>query len=128
MSVEGAAHTPPLLPRLCRCCLSRNPVGATATLPLFSLMYGCLSPASDGAYPLPAPFPGLRRLIRIDIDGKRGFSFGVDEAWAPREHPSSHPDGTEGSDAADMKKRVDFHDKQDWSLLQQVRGRARRVC
>ena len=83
-------------------------------------------------------------LMRIGIDGERGFSFGVDEQWHPHERPvledgkSSAPPPSEGPARAappgsaptmslqpppvlkDAAKRVAFHDTQDWGHLQQL--------
>lgn len=48
-------------------------------------------------------------LARLDIDGKEGFSFGVDASWEPRtkaEQNGAH-------DASDLK-RLQFYEKTDW--------------
>ena len=84
-------------------------------------------------------------LMRIGIDGERGFSFGVDDEWVPHEVPA-RDDMTEegggraqskqgsgmgggaskaggskaGSKLKDPTKRLAFYEKQDWSRLQQL--------
>lgn len=88
-------------------------------------------------------------LMRIGIDGERGFSFGVDDQWRPHERPvledgksaiappseKSAPRKSAAATAAtpgevvsmqpppvlkDAAKRVAFHDTQDWGRLQQL--------
>ena len=89
-------------------------------------------------------------LMRIGIDGERGFSFGVDDEWVPHEAPtpeemSSAPSksqrggpkppakrtSTSGDAGADgvakvkstlkePAKRLAFYEKQDWGRLQQL--------
>ena len=79
-------------------------------------------------------------LMRIGIDGERGFSFGVDENWVPREVPATPSNKTDsalaalntagGANAADDKaeelkraeitKRLSFYENQDWQRLQQL--------
>ena len=53
-------------------------------------------------------------IARIGIDGALGFSFGVDDNWSPRTAPNPRADSNE------QKKRQDFHDVQDWPLLQKL--------
>ena len=52
-------------------------------------------------------------VARIGIDGAAGFSFGVNDAWAPRPVP---PETAVG----EVKKRRDFYIAQDWPRLQQL--------
>jgi len=53
-------------------------------------------------------------LLRLDTDGKYGFSFGCDEDWNIRRSPVG----------AAVEKRQDFFDHMDWSLLREVSDRA----
>jgi hypothetical protein len=77
-------------------------------------------------------------LMRIGIDGERGFSFGVDEEWSPHEvpvldevkseyskMPKSHKAASVSGDEAkptlkEPAKRIGFYEKQDWQRLQQL--------
>lgn len=54
-------------------------------------------------------------LMRIGIDGELGFSFGVDEHWAPRPPcpPTITPSGAQ-------LKRQTFYEKQEWRKLQDL--------
>ena len=63
-------------------------------------------------------------LMRIGIDGERGFSFGVDEDWVPHEaadieklRDDEHSDDKVRGDA---KKRLDFIKVMDWGKLQEL--------
>lgn len=56
-------------------------------------------------------------LMRLDSDGAWGFSFGVDEAWSPRQPPA--PDAAPLEDP-DEKKRLAFFQNQDWARLTQL--------
>ena len=53
-------------------------------------------------------------LVRIGIDGAEGFSYGVDDSWAPRAAPAEPA----GSGAA--KKRLAFYEAQDWAGLRRL--------
>jgi len=63
-------------------------------------------------------------LMRIGIDGERGFSFGVDDSWKPHMPPT--PEGGDGASAsgsnksvkAGWDKRLAFYESQDWGRLQ----------
>jgi hypothetical protein len=79
-------------------------------------------------------------LMRIGIDGERGFSFGVDEAWKPREVPDPpartqdlalaslegsgvaavEEDKVEQQRRAETQKRLSFYENQDWGRLQDL--------
>mmetsp|Transcript_58618 Transcript_58618/g.96766 ORF Transcript_58618/g.96766 Transcript_58618/m.96766 type:complete len:993 (-) Transcript_58618:255-3233(-) len=66
-------------------------------------------------------------IMRIGLDGERGFSFGVDENWHPLDPPISTTGapaaadlGLYGNNLAELEKRVSFYQNQDWSLLQQL--------
>lgn len=50
-------------------------------------------------------------LMRLDIDGKEGFTFGVDDDWNPR----AKPEGEDEHLSADSKKKVTFYDETEWS-------------
>jgi len=54
-------------------------------------------------------------LSRVDIDGKRGFSFGVDDEWLPLEPPPVKED-----DPKELVKRRDFYENQEWDGLMQL--------
>ena len=73
-------------------------------------------------------------LMRIGIDGERGFSFGVDDEWKPREAPvlgasrndadaawaslsSTADDKAEAARRAELAKRLAFYQHQDWARL-----------
>ena len=43
-------------------------------------------------------------LMRIGIDGERGFSFGVDDSWKPHMPPT--PEGGDGASASGSNKSV----------------------
>ena len=61
-------------------------------------------------------------LMRIGIDGERGFCFGVDADWHPNLAPSaSHavPGGSFFTQSAE-EKRFSFYSKAPWSLLLQL--------
>ncbi len=51
-------------------------------------------------------------LARIGIDGERGWSFGVDDDWAPR-----HPDGPM-PDRSELRRK--FYETTEWARLQQL--------
>ena len=57
-------------------------------------------------------------LMRIGIDGERGFSMGVDDTWTPRPVPTAAEVAADAS--GDMKKRLAFYENQDWPILQQL--------
>jgi len=60
-------------------------------------------------------------LVRIGIDGERGFSFGVDESWQPKEPPDlSSEEVAHISNRAELEKRLSFYKAQDWRRLQQL--------
>lgn len=76
-------------------------------------------------------------LMRVGIDGERGFSFGVDAHWRPHEcwKPSVEEGKSDGKSstgaqgpadpwlkgpAPSWKKRVEFYEKQDWARLQKL--------
>lgn len=82
-------------------------------------------------------------LVRIGIDGERGFSFGVDDEWRPREvpvldggkadatkaygslaadaaHPEAPEDKAEAARRAEAAKRLAFYEAQDWGRLQRL--------
>ena len=70
-------------------------------------------------------------LMRIGLDGERGFSFGVDDAWKPHEVPSEEAIAEmtkagrtslqmPAGELTQPAKRRDFYEKQDWARLQQL--------
>eukprot|EP00316_Scyphosphaera_apsteinii_P020115 CAMPEP_0119311246 /NCGR_PEP_ID=MMETSP1333-20130426/21991_1 /TAXON_ID=418940 /ORGANISM="Scyphosphaera apsteinii, Strain RCC1455" /LENGTH=638 /DNA_ID=CAMNT_0007315581 /DNA_START=165 /DNA_END=2081 /DNA_ORIENTATION=+ len=64
-------------------------------------------------------------LMRVGVDGAEGFSYGVDEDWAPRGQPADANEsgvldtsrGTNHHTDKNMKKRKAFHDQTDWQKL-----------
>ena len=63
-------------------------------------------------------------LMRIGIDGERGFCFGVDERWAPHAVPTpadaaeSKPASEGGSTLKEPAKRLAFYEAMDWQRIQ----------
>eukprot|EP00967_Tisochrysis_lutea_P121729 scaffold200806_cov31-Tisochrysis_lutea.AAC.1 len=58
-------------------------------------------------------------LVRIGIDGERGFSFGVDENWVPHEQPVAPPPrGAPFGSLSAEEKRVAFYVNTPWDQLQ----------
>jgi len=53
-------------------------------------------------------------LMRLHIDGKEGFCFGLDASWKPKCSQWQH------SDESDFKKRQDFYQLADWDALQRL--------
>jgi len=56
-------------------------------------------------------------LARIDMDGKRGFTYGVDDDWTPLPVPPLSPDVAEDPE---LQKRRDFYEHQEWEGLSQL--------
>jgi hypothetical protein len=54
-------------------------------------------------------------LMRLNVDGKHGFSYGVDDDWVP--FTATGPDDSRFPNAA---KRVAFHQKGKWDYFQKV--------
>ena len=71
-------------------------------------------------------------LMRIGIDGERGFSFGVDDHWVPKlpeppAPPQQDPNKRRPSTVPKIEmlqqgfeKRMAFYQQQDWGRLQQL--------
>jgi len=60
-------------------------------------------------------------LARLGIDGERGFSFGVDDEWVPRQPPTA--EALESS--PELQMRMQFYEHQEWEGLQQLLRDAR---
>lgn len=60
-------------------------------------------------------------LARIGIDGERGFCFGVDDEWVPRNPPTLG----EAERDPDLRKRLRFYEEQDWPRMLQLLTNAR---
>jgi len=60
-------------------------------------------------------------LMRLDIDGKEGFSFGVDSSWRPRSLPSMHEEGScKREQSEDDEKREKFYRNTNWAWFTQL--------
>ena len=59
-------------------------------------------------------------LMRLDVDGKASFCYGVDDEWRPRP-PANEPPSVEGVarffKLKTQEKRADFYFRHDWSRL-----------
>lgn len=56
-------------------------------------------------------------LMRLDMDGKQAFSFGLDERWEPRNASSEIWSFREDSE---LTKRTEFFENTDWATVQQL--------
>ena len=61
-------------------------------------------------------------LMRIGMDGERGFCFGVDEAWRPNPPPTGHTGAPSGNffSLKDPERRLAFYYKAPWGMLNQL--------
>jgi len=69
-------------------------------------------------------------LLRLDIDGKDGFCFGVDEDWAVRERSAvlkSIRASGDGETTDEQKREVFFH-VMDWSKFSEIMDMANLSC
>lgn len=55
-------------------------------------------------------------LMRMDIDGKEGFTFGLDDSWRSRTRSECERD----MDKSTFEKRANFYDQTQWSVLKDL--------
>lgn len=55
-------------------------------------------------------------MMRIDLDGKEGFTYGVDTEWQVRMPPDSDKDYLDDQ----QRKRMNFYKKNNWSVFSEL--------